>query len=87
MGIVNGKVHNPGSRPLSDHKARLWRPITRDCIDTNATLFWNGALIQIEVSARIASRTSRRLQSMRNQPFTLAYGVIVMLGMAGPAAA
>jgi hypothetical protein len=31
--------------------------------------------------------SSRRLLSMRNRPFTLAYGAMLMLGMAGPALA
>jgi hypothetical protein len=34
------------------------------------------------VSAGIASRISRRLLSMRNRPFTLAYGAVLMFGIA-----
>src|ERR1700720_4353352 len=30
---------------------------------------------------------TRRLLSMRSRPFTLAYGIMLMLGMAGPAVA
>src|SRR6266478_438762 len=42
---------------------------------------------QMRVSGGIASSLSRRLLFMRNRLFTLAYGVMLMLGMAGLAVA
>jgi protein CpxP len=48
---------------------------------------WNFPSIQIRVSAGIASKALKELLSMRNRPFTLAYGAMLMLGLAAPALA
>jgi hypothetical protein len=43
--------------------------------------------IQISVSAGIASRILKEVAVLRNRPFTLAYGIMLMLGVTGPAVA
>src|SRR5438105_467333 len=57
-------------------------------IGTNATRCGIACFIQLRASAGIASRLRREVMlSMRNRPFTLAYGFVLMLGMAGAALA
>ena len=53
-------------------------------IGTNATRCGIACFIQFRASAGIASRLLKNaVSSMRNRPFTLAYGFMLMLGMTG----
>jgi hypothetical protein len=72
---------------LSDERSPS-RTSTSDCIGTSATLLWNCPSIQMRDSAEDGVEGSpRRLLPTRNRPAPIARGLILMLGIAGPALA